>query len=52
MEELNTFFAQKKRFTFLDLNVSLENGSITTDLHTKITDSDQCFHRFSLIPPL
>ena len=26
----------KKRVTFLDLNVSLENGSITTDLQLRV----------------
>ena len=31
----------KKRVAFLDLNVSLGNGSITTDLHTKSTDCHQ-----------
>ena len=46
MEGLNNFLPNlqftceslKKRVTFLDLNVSLENGSVTTDLHTKSTD--------------
>ena len=43
IEGLNTFFpnlqftyeSSKKRAAFLDLNVTLENGSTTTDLHTK-----------------
>ena len=34
----------KKRVAFLDLNVSVENGSITTDLHTKSTDCCQYLH--------
>ena len=34
-----TYESSKKRVAFLDLNVSLENGSVTTDLHTKSTDT-------------
>ena len=34
----------KKIVTFLDLNVSLENGSITTDLRTKSTGCHQYLH--------
>ena len=49
MEGLNNFLlnlqfrydSSKKRVAFLDLNVSLENGSITTDLQTKSTDRHQ-----------
>ena len=33
-----TFESSKNRVAFLDLNISLENGSITSDLHTKNTD--------------
>ena len=52
MERLNNFLpnlqftyeSSKKRVAFLDLNVSLENGSITTDLHTKSTNCHQCLH--------
>ena len=36
--------------TFLDLNVSLENRSITTDLHTKSTDCHQYLHCHSSYP--
>ena len=41
---------RKTRVAFLDLNVSLENGLITTDLHTKSTDFHQCFHCSSSHP--
>ena len=49
MEELNKLFPNleftyeslKKTVAFLDLNISLENGSIATDLHTKSTDCHQ-----------
>ena len=52
MKGLNAFLpnlqfiykSSKKRVAFLDLNVSLENGSITTDLHTKRTDCNQYLH--------
>ena len=30
--------------TFLDFNVNLENGLITSDLHTKIADYHQYFY--------
>ena len=39
-----TYKLSKKRVAFLDLNVSLENGSVTTDLHTKSTDCHQYLH--------
>ena len=50
--ELNNEFSRKmelnessrKRVSFLDLNASLENGSIATDLHTKSTDCRQDLH--------
>ena len=32
---------EKKRVAFLDANVCLENGSITTDVHTTSTDFHQ-----------
>ena len=49
MEELNKLFPNlkftyeslKKTVAFLDLNISLENGSIATDLRTKSTDCNQ-----------
>ena len=52
MEGLNSFLpslqftydSSKKGVAFLDLNVSLENGSITTDLYTKSTDCHQYLH--------
>ena len=55
---LKTFFAEpsiyirviEKRVTFVDLNVSLENGSVTTDLHTKNTDCPQYLHCSSSHP--
>ena len=34
-----TYVSLKERVTFLNLNVSLENGSVTTDLHAKKTDT-------------
>ena len=60
-EELNKFLpnlkftyesSKKKRVAFLDLNVSLENRSITitTDLHTKSTDCYQYLHCSSSHP--
>ena len=36
-----TYESSKKKIAFLDLNVSLENGSVITDLHTKSTDYHQ-----------
>ena len=39
-----TYESSKKRVAFLDLNVSLENGSITTDLHTKSKNCYQYLH--------
>ena len=52
MEELNKLFPNlkftyeslKKTVAFLDLNISLENGSIATDLRTKSTDCHQGLH--------
>ena len=40
----------KKRVAFLDLNVSLENGSVSTDLHAKSTDCNQYLHCSSSHP--
>ena len=53
MEGLNNFLpnfkftseSSKKRVSFLDLNVNLENGSVTTDLHTTSTDC----HQYSIV---
>ena len=39
-----TYESSKKIVAFLDLNVSLENGLVTTDLHTKSTDCHQYLH--------
>ena len=39
-----TYESSKKRVAFLDLNVDLENGSVTTDLHTKSTNCHQYLH--------
>ena len=39
-----TYDSSKKRVAFLDLNASLENGSVTTDLHTKSTNCHQYLH--------
>ena len=58
MEGLNNFLpnlqftyeSSKKSVAFLDLNVSLENGSVTTDLHTKSTDCHQYLHCSSSHP--
>ena len=52
MEELNKLFPNlkftyeslKKTVAFLDLNISLENGSIATDFRTKSTDCHQGLH--------
>ena len=52
MEKLNqfppnlkfTYESSQKKVAFLDVNVSLENGSITTDLYTKSTDCHQYLH--------
>ena len=53
MEGLNNFLpnlkftyksSNKKKSCFLNLNVSLENGSVTTDSHTKNTDCHQYLH--------
>ena len=40
----------KRRVAFLNLNFSLDNGSITTDLHTKSTDCYQYLHCSSSHP--
>ena len=57
MQGLNNFLLNlqftcesSKTAAFLDLNVGLENGSITTDLHTKSTDCHQYLHCSSSHP--
>ena len=58
MEKLNQFLpnlkftyeSSQKKVAFLDLNVSLENGCITTDLYTKSTDCHQYLHCSSAHP--
>ena len=58
MEKLNQFLpnlkftyeSSQKKVAFLDLNVSLENGCITTDLYTKSTDYYQYLHCSSAHP--
>ena len=45
-----TYDSSKKRVAFLDINVSLKNGSVTTDLHTKSTDCHQYLHCSSSPP--
>ena len=45
-----TYDSSKKRVGFWDLDVSLENSSITTDLHTKSTDCHQYLHCSSSHP--
>ena len=40
----------EKSVTFLDLNVNLSNGSITTDLHIKLTDRHLYLHFLSAHP--
>ena len=45
-----TYESSKKRVAFLGLNVSLENGSVTTDLHIKSTDCHQHLHCSSSHP--
>ena len=45
-----TYESSKKKVAFLDLNVSLENGCITTDLYTKSTDCHQYLHCSSVHP--
>ena len=52
MEKLNQFLpklkftyeSSLKKVAFLNLNVSLENGCITTELYTKTTDCHQYLH--------
>ena len=56
MEKLNQFLpnlkftyeSSQKKVAFLDLNVSLENGCITTDLYSKSTDCHQYLHGSSV----
>ena len=58
MEGVNTFWPNlqftikslKKRVAFLNLDFSLENGPVTTDLHTKSTDCHQYPHFSSSHP--
>ena len=45
-----TYESSKKRVAFLDLNASLEYGSITTALHTKSTNCHQYLHCSSSHP--
>ena len=45
-----TYESSQKKVAFLDLNVSLENGCITTDLYTKSTDCHQYLHCSSAHP--
>ena len=45
-----TYESSRKRVAFLDLNVSLENGSVTADLHTKSTNCHQFLHCSSSHP--
>ena len=45
-----TYESPQKRLAFLDLNVSLENCCITTDLYTKSTDCHQYLHCNSAHP--
>ena len=58
MEKLNQFLlnfkftyeSSQKKEAFLDINVSLENGCITTDLYSKSTDCHQYLHCSSVHP--
>ena len=43
-----TYQSSQKKVAFLDLNVSLENGYITTDLYSKSTDCHQYLHGSSV----
>ena len=45
-----TYKSSQKREAFLDLNVSLEKGCITTDLYTKSADCLQYLHCSSAHP--
>ena len=45
-----TYESSKKRVSFLDLNVSLKIGLVTTDLRTKSTDCHQYLHCSSSHP--
>ena len=45
-----TYESSQKKVALLDLNVSLENGCITTDLYTKSTDCHQYLHCSSAHP--
>ena len=44
------FTYNSSKIAFLDLNVSLENGLVTTDLHIKSVDCHQCLHCSSSHP--
>ena len=58
MEKLNQFLSNfkftyessQKKVAFLDLNISLENGCITTGLYTKSRDCHQYLHCSSTHP--
>ena len=45
-----TYEPSQKKVAFLDINVSLENGYVTTDLYTKSTDCHQYLHCSSAHP--
>ena len=45
-----TYESSQKKVALLDINVSLENGYITTDLYTKSTDCHQYLHCSSAHP--
>ena len=45
-----TYEPSKKRISFLDFNVSLDNGSVTTDFQGKSTDCHQYLHCSSSHP--
>ena len=53
MEKINTFAENvnlHRRTAFVDINFSLENGSITADLQIKSTDFQQYLHCSSSNP--
>ena len=45
-----TYETSKKKINFLDLNVSLKNGAISTDLYVKLTNEHQYLHYKSSHP--
>ena len=45
-----TYETSKERVNFLDLNLSIRKGAISTDLYIKPTDGHQYLHYYSSHP--